>query len=166
MLIVPFRSHALSDHLCDLPISLAVPEFGDCLIEPLDSPLGGRERSVLFKCRSSRQNHIGITAGFRKEDVLNYKKVQLFESASNVAGVRIGRDHVFPGKIHVTKLSVIDSVDHLVVIPAAYSGEGSAPVLLELLPNGGVGNVLVARKVIRHGADVTRTLYVVVSPQR
>ena len=87
MLIVPFGSHTVGNVLRDLPISPAITQLRQGLVQPLDSPFGAGKGAVLLERRSAGENDIGITAGFAKEDILHDEEVQLLESSGNDVGV-------------------------------------------------------------------------------
>ena len=58
------------------------------MLRQLNTPVGARERDFFFAKCSRRQDHMGIVAAFRHEEVLDHQQVELPELAGNVTEQR------------------------------------------------------------------------------
>ena len=106
MLIVPARAELVGDVLDDLPVRPAPLERLEHLVEPLNPPLGARERAFLLEARRRRQHDVGEAAGVAEEDVLHDEEVELLERRAHVVRVRVDDAHLLADDVHRLELAL------------------------------------------------------------
>jgi hypothetical protein len=116
--IFPAGTEPVCDVLDDDPVRPAPFDRIEHLIEPLDAALGTGERTFLFEARAGGQNHIGKTAGLAEKHILHHEKIELFECVGNVVDVRVHQAHLFAVYVHGPQVTLVDGVDHVMVVQA------------------------------------------------
>ena len=166
MPVVPICAETIGDILCDLPIRPAAGKRLEDLIQPLDAPLGARERAFLFQAWAGRQDHIGETAGHAEENVLHHEEIELGERRPNMIGVGIHNGHLLANQVQRFQFALMDRVNHFVIIKTLGGRHLYLPRRLESRANVRIVHGLIAGQIVGHRATVAGALHVIVSAQR
>ncbi len=166
MFVVPVRAHAVGDQLNDLPVSLGFAERLHYFIDSLDAALRAGKGALFFERGDGREDEVGVAAGLGEVDVLDDEELAHAECVADVTGVGIRGDRVLPLDVEALEGAILNGADHPMVVEPCAGGKGNAPIRFELRANVGVVYLLVARKDVRHGAEVAGALHIIVATKR
>jgi hypothetical protein len=101
-----------------------------------------------------------------EQDVLHDETLQRVQRRGYVLCIGIGLCQVLALHVHAQERAVQRGVEHVRNAQARLGVELDLPVVLEQGAHHGIGNVTIARKLMREGAHVARALHVVLAAQR
>ena len=165
MAVVHVVTQRLRQHLGDLPVRIAGRRGLD-LAHPVDAPLGVGERAVLFQEGRPRQEDMGVARRLVQENVLDDHTVHRGETRGDMLDVGVGLENVLALHIQALEGTRRGRVDHVGNTQTRLLADGHAPFLLEDVAHALVGNVAIARQLVRERAHVAGALHVVLAAQR
>ena len=165
MVVGHLEAHGLGDGERDLPVGHAVLGRHH-LAHAVDAALGVGERAVLLEEGRARQEDVGVVRRLVQEQVLDDNAFHCREGRLDVLGVGIGLQDVLALHVDALEGAVDCGIEHVGDAQAGLGIERTAPQLLEHGARGVVGDVTVARQLVREGAHVARALDVVLAAQR
>ena len=151
--------------LRDLPVGVARLGLHH-LAHARDAPLGIGEGAVLLQERGARQEHVRELRRLVQEQVLHDDAFHRRERRGHVLRVGVGLRDVLALDVQALELAVERRLEHVRNAQARLVLQLHAPGVLELRAHRVVGDVAVARELVREGAHVARALHVVLAAQR
>ncbi|MDT4826606.1 hypothetical protein FQZ97_599210 [compost metagenome] len=106
-----------------------------------------------------------VLGGFVQEQILHHDALHGRERSGHMLCVGIGLHDVFALAVQALERSCERGLEHVGDAQARLGLQGHAPVPLELAAHGVVGDVAVARQLVRERPHVARPLHVVLSAQ-
>ena len=100
-----------------------------------------------------------------EEQVVDDHAVHCGEARRHVVRVGIGLENVFALDVDCAEGAIQCGIEHVGDAQARFGIERDAPVVLEQRAGGRVGNVAIARKLVREGAHVAGALHIVLPAQ-
>ena len=149
-----------------MPVRAAASDRFESLVEPLDAPFRAGEGTLFFQARTSGKHHVGEAAGHAEKDILNHEEFQFAESGADIIGVRIDDAHLFAEQVHCLQLSLVNGLDHFVIVQALCGWQRDLPGVLESAPDFRIVDRLIAGQEVRHRSVVACALHIVVPAQR
>ncbi len=166
MFEIPISAETIGDLLYDSPIRPAAFERLEHLIKPLDAALGAGERAFLFEAWAGGQNNIRKPAGVAEENVLDDKEIELGQGFLDKVLIRVHKADFLAEQVHRLEFSLVNRLDHFLVIQAFGGGKPDIPTRLEPGAHFRVIHELVTWKIIGHRAVIACSLHVIVAAQR
>src|SRR5690606_22983589 len=111
------------------------------------------------------QEHVGVLGGFVQEQILHYHTLHGGHGGGHVLGVRVGLNNVLALAVQPLEAATQGGVKHIGNAQAGFGLQGHAPGLFKLLTYAVVGDVTVARELVREGAHIAGALHVVLTTQ-
>ncbi len=133
---------------------------------PIDASLGIDEGAVFLEERRAGQEHVRESRRLVQEEVLNDDEIHREHRRLDVLRIGVRLRHVLALHVHALELTGERRVEHVRNPESRLAIEFDAPVILEHVAYVVVRHRTVARELVWKATHVTRTLNIVLAPQR
>ena len=151
--IGPTRPHGIRQKLRHFPVGIAVFRRHDPA-HAVDAALGIGEGAVLFEEGRAGQENVGELGRLVEEQVLHDHAFHRAERRGHVLGIRVGLADVLAFDVEALEFAIERGLEHVRDTQARFGQQADTPVVLKAAAHARIGNMTVARQLVRERAHV------------